>query len=275
MSLAESAALSWAVDHARELLENRSITVLTGAGISTDSGIPDYRGGGKSPRNPISYQQFVSSSDVRARYWARSYVGWQRISSALPNAAHNLLADAEGRGRIQALVTQNVDGLHAKAGSQRLTELHGSLERVVCLDCRAESSRNSLTNRIRLLNPQASFSSKFEIAPDGDAAMESPQQFNVPDCLECGGVLKPKVVFFGENIPAPVAQKARSEVSSADSLLVVGSSLAVNSALRLVQLAVAQKTPVIIVNLGETKADAICDVKIEASASASLGELFG
>ena len=275
MSLAESAALSWAVEHARELLETRTITALTGAGISTESGIPDYRGGGKSPRNPISYQQFISSADVRARYWARSFVGWQQISSAQPNPAHLLLAEAERSGRVQSLITQNVDGLHGKAGSSRYTELHGSLELVVCLDCGAESSRRDLTSRLESLNPQAAFGTQFEIAPDGDADIESAAGFRVPECLNCGGVLKPKVVFFGETIPTEVTQKARSAVQAAEALLVVGSSLAVNSALKLVQLAVAKKTPVVIVNIGETKADAICDVKIEAAASSSLRELLG
>lgn len=275
MSIADSAALSWAMDHARQLTANRRLAVLTGAGISTDSGIPDYRGGGKSPRNPITYQQFIAAAEIRARYWARSYFGWQQIATAIPNEGHDLLVAAERSGRLDALITQNVDGLHSKAGSLQLTELHGSLVDVICLDCGNISARADLTARIQALNPDAVFKSNFEIAPDGDAIIESAEHFRVPACLSCGGVLKPKVVFFGETIPTAVTQRARSAVLDSEALLVVGSSLAVNSALRLVQLAVANRLPVVIVNRGETKADSICDVKIEAAASFCLRELIG
>lgn len=275
MSIAESAALNWALDHARQLLENRRLAVLTGAGISTDSGIPDYRGGGKSPRNPITFQQFIASAETRARYWARSYFGWQQIASAQPNEGHQLLADAEESGYLSTLVTQNVDGLHTRAGSQEVTELHGSLADVICLSCGDVTERVALTSRIEDLNPKAAFGAEFEIAPDGDAQIENVANFQVPSCLRCGGILKPRVVFFGETIPSEVTLRARSEVLASDALLVVGSSLAVNSALRLVQLAVNNKLPVVIVNIGETKADSICDVKLEATASLCLRELLG
>ncbi len=275
MSIAESAALNWALDHARQLIENRKLAVLTGAGISTESGIPDYRGGGKSPRNPITFQQFIASADIRARYWARSYFGWQQIASAQPNEGHQLLAEAEESGHLSTLVTQNVDGLHSRAGSHEVTELHGSLADVICLSCGDVTERLALTSRIEDLNPKAAFSAQFEIAPDGDAQIENVANFQVPSCLRCGGILKPRVVFFGETIPSEVTLRARSEVLASDALLVVGSSLAVNSALRLVQLAVNNKLPVVIVNIGETKADSICDVKLEAAASLCLRELLG
>jgi NAD-dependent SIR2 family protein deacetylase len=275
VSIAESAALNWALDHARQLIENRKLAVLTGAGISTESGIPDYRGGGKSPRNPITFQQFIASADIRARYWARSYFGWQQIASAQPNEGHQLLAEAEESGHLSTLVTQNVDGLHSRAGSHEVTELHGSLADVICLSCGDVTERLALTSRIEDLNPKAAFSAQFEIAPDGDAQIENVANFQVPSCLRCGGILKPRVVFFGETIPSEVTLRARSEVLASDALLVVGSSLAVNSALRLVQLAVNNKLPVVIVNIGETKADSICDVKLEAAASLCLRELLG
>lgn len=275
MSIAESAALNWAIDHARELILSRRLTVLTGAGISTDSGIPDYRGGGKSPRNPITYEQFVGSAETRSRYWARSFHGWQKIAAAAPNEGHELLARAEQSGKVGFVVTQNVDGLHSRAGSQGLSELHGSLTEVVCLNCGQLSPRDELTARLLELNPGITLAESFEIAPDGDAQIEDISNFQVPECLKCHGVLKPRVVFFGETIPISVTQQARAEVLASEALLVVGSSLAVNSALRLVQLAVAHKIPVAIVNLGATKADSVCDVKIEASASFCLRELLG
>lgn len=275
VSTADSAALAWAIDHARQLVENGQIAVLTGAGISTESGIPDYRGGGKSPRNPINYQQFITSAEIRARYWARSYFGWQKIASALPNEGHQLLAQAEESGKVSTLVTQNVDGLHTRAGSHEVTELHGSLADVICLGCGDVTERSALTARIEDLNPDSAFSTQFEIAPDGDAQIENIANFQVPPCLLCGGILKPRVVFFGETIPSHITERARSEVLAADALLVVGSSLAVNSALRLVQLAVNNKLPVVIVNIGATKADSICDVKLEAGANLCLRELLG
>jgi NAD-dependent SIR2 family protein deacetylase len=216
-----------------------TLTVLTGAGCSTASGIPDYRdaeGRWKHAR-PVLFRDFVGSADVRKRYWARSLVGWPRVRLAVPNAAHRALAALESRGHVDALITQNVDGLHRRAGSTRLIELHGRLGTVVCLACRASFSRDAIQRRLRRLNPD--WTPAAGPAPDGDAHLRGSEAllecFSVPGCSNCGGVLKPDVVFFGEQVPKTRVDRAFVQVRRSSALLVVGSSLMVYSGYRFVR----------------------------------------
>jgi NAD-dependent deacetylase sirtuin 4 len=250
-----------------DLLHGRRISVLTGAGVSTDSGIPDYRGPTTRhlPRNPIQYQQFVRSAAIRQRYWARSLRGWPAVDRAPFNRCHELVAELELRGRVVGVVTQNVDGLHQAAGSHRVVELHGSLSRVRCLDCGDRSGRAELQERLLALNPGHSASMGAPLAPDGDADVHSEADFVVPACMRCGGVLKPDVVFFGENTEKPVVEAAWSLYEDSDVLLVLGSSLTLFSGYRFVHRAQKDGKPVAIVSLGPTRGDAVADVKVDAS----------
>ncbi len=258
-------------------LVGKRVLVLGGAGVSTESGIPDYRGpkSSKTPRNPMRFQQFVGSEGARRRYWARSFVGWGRVADARPNAAHRALARLETvssttGGQLTGLVTQNVDGLHQAAGSRRVLELHGSLAAVRCLGCRALSSRRLLQRRLLELNPEVT-AYPLELAPDGDAeAGDLEAGFRVPPCPMCGGVLKPDVVFFGENVPKARVLRAYELLGQAEVLLVVGSSLTVFSGYRFVVQAVKEGKPVVILNQGETRGDAAASVKLEGR----LGELL-
>ena len=267
-------ALLFGLEHARNLLENKSTLVLTGAGISTSSGIPDYRGEGRVQKHPLTFDEFMGSGHNQARYWARSYVGWHRIASAEPNAGHAALSAAELAGKIQHIITQNVDGLHQKAGSKNVVELHGRLDRVLCTGCGDILSRSELDGRIFALNPDFGQLDNVEFSPDGDAEIEPPKNFRVPSCGACGSHYKPDVVFFGEQIPATRVALAEQLVLSAQAVVVAGSSLTVNSGLRLVKQAKKRELPVVIVNLGETKADGIADVKLNASTTDILEELF-
>lgn len=239
-------------------LRGRRVLVLSGAGISTESGIPDYRGPKslERPRNPMRHQAFVTSSDARRRYWARSLMGWPSIYQAKPNRGHEALAKMEAGGAITGLITQNVDGLHGAAGSQKVLELHGSLASVKCLQCHAITSRQGLQARLHSVNPQFQ-ARRVELAPDGDA--EIPQAliagFKVPPCLHCGGVLKPDVVFFGENVPKERVDRAWHMLEQAELLLVVGSSLTVFSGYRFVVRAAKEQKPVVIINNGPTRGD--------------------
>jgi len=257
-------------------MKDRRVLVLSGAGISTESGIPDYRGPGSAARKaqPIQYREFVGDASARARYWARSAVGWPRVSQAKPNAGHRALADMERRAVVMALITQNVDGLHQAAGSIRVVELHGALSEVVCLDCGAREERQRLQDRLLRLNP-AWADGQFKAAvsvPDGDAAVEPPADgsFRVPVCLRCGGVLKPDVVFFGENVPRPRVDAAFALMSEADVLLVVGSSLAVYSGYRFAVQAQERSMPLAIVNRGPCRADPLAAVRVEAALGDAL-----
>lgn len=268
------AALSYGLEHAKALLRGKSALVLTGAGISTGSGIPDYRGEGRVQKHPLTFDQFMGSKENQARYWARSYVGWHRIASAMPNPGHIALSEAEAQGKVFHLITQNVDGLHQKAGSSNVVELHGRLDRVLCTGCGEIISRTELDGRIHSLNPEFGDLGSVEFSPDGDAEIEPPKNFRVPECSGCGSHYKPDVVFFGEQVPKARVEKAEQLVSSAEAVVVAGSSLTVNSGLRLVKQAKKLELPVVIVNLGETKADAIADVKLNASTSEILRELF-
>jgi NAD-dependent SIR2 family protein deacetylase len=247
---------------------SRRLVVLTGAGCSTESGIPDYRGPDgrwRSPSRPVQYLDFVRRPEIRARYWARSMTGWPAFRAARPNDGHRALAALERRERVGALITQNVDRLHQAAGSRRVVELHGALHEVVCLECRQLTARDDLQARLLALNP--TFAGRpGALAPDGDAAIatEDLASFRVPPCVACGGVLKPRVVFFGENVPPAVVEAAFGALAEADALLVAGSSLTVWSGFRFARAAHERGVPVAIVNLGPTRADALAAVRVDA-----------
>jgi NAD-dependent SIR2 family protein deacetylase len=268
---AEDPELARAVDEALGLLHGR-IAVLTGAGISTDSGIPDYRGRGAPKRTPMTIQQFLSGASFRQRYWAGSYVGWARFVGAEPNAGHLALAELEAAGRVNGVVTQNVDGLHGKAGTRHVVEVHGAVDRVLCLDCGQTFARSSIADRIEAANPVFARGT-YPLNPDGDADVGDTSGFVVPDCTVCGGVLKPDVVFFGEFVPPERFQEASALVRRADALLVAGSSLAVNSGIRLLEQARRRKLPIVVVNRGSTKGDRSAALKIDAGTSETLTAL--
>jgi NAD-dependent SIR2 family protein deacetylase len=269
-----SAAASFALDFAAEKLSRQEVLVLSGAGISTDSGIPDYRGAGKEPRHPMTFDVFMGSAEARQRYWARSYFGWNRIAQAKPNPAHHALSIAEQNGKLSAVITQNVDQLHQKAGSKNVIDLHGRLDQVICMNCKAVIDRREMDSFLEQLNPTVSRSMEVEFTPDGDAEVLETAGFQVPNCLTCNGLLKPDVVFFGESVPTQRVEIAMKAVDQAQAMLVVGTSLSVNSGLRFVRRAAKSKIPIYIVNLGKTKADELAEVKIEANASLVLGRLL-
>ena len=269
-----SSAMEYGLEHARQLLGGKQVLVLTGAGISTDSGIPDYRGAGRVARHPLTFDDFMGSKQNQARYWARSYVGWSRVERALPNAGHLALANAETAGKLISIITQNVDGLHQKAGSNKVLELHGRLDRVLCTGCGDILSRPELDARISKLNPEVSRFQDVEFTPDGDAEVEVGKNFRVPDCGFCGAHYKPDVVFFGEQVPLPRVEASEALVNQAEAILVAGTSLTVNSGLRLVKRAQKRGIPIVIVNQGDTKADPIANVKLSASTSNLLGAIF-
>jgi NAD-dependent SIR2 family protein deacetylase len=253
-----------------------SVFALSGAGCSTGSGIPDYRdGNGEWKRSrPVLFQDFVRSVGVRRRYWARSMVGWARVGRAQPNAAHLALAAMERAGRVRNVVTQNVDGLHQRAGSRRVIDLHGRLDRVECLGCGVSLPRDGFQQEIIARNPGWQTASAGA-APDGDADLEGVDfdGFDVPECRQCGGVLKPSVVFFGENVPRPRVDLAMERLARSDLLLVLGSSLMVWSGYRFVRAAVARGIPVAIINRGRTRGDSECAVKLDADCGEALSVL--
>lgn len=252
---------------AMEILRGRRIAFLTGAGVSTDSGIPDYRGAGAPPRQPMTGPAFLESAERRARYWAGSHLGWGRFHAVSPNDSHRIIAAWEASGRSTGVITQNVDGLHGRAGSSRVSELHGSMTRVRCLRCGQNFDRRALHARIARENPQWNTDDSARLNPDGDAEVHDAGNFVVPTCTVCAGMLKPEVVFFGEFVPGSVFRMASSILRAADVLLIAGSSLAVNSGIRFVEQARRAGQPVIIVNRGETKADARADAKIDGGAA--------
>lgn len=257
---------------------HRRLFVLTGAGCSTGSGIPDYRDeqGAWKRTPPVTYQAFVGDGITRRRYWARSLVGWPRIAQAQPNAAHRALAALEAQGRCSQLLTQNVDGLHQAAGSRAVIDLHGRLDAVVCLGCGASSSRADVQRRLAEANP-AWAGLAAGAAPDGDADLEDRDfaTFQVPACDSCGGMLKPDVVFFGENVPRTRVDAAMAGLAQADGMLVVGSSLMVYSGLRFVHAAVRAQIPVAAVNLGRTRADDLLRFRMAAPCGDALRFLLG
>lgn len=253
---------------ALELLSRRRLVALTGAGVSTDSGIPDYRGpSGTSRRHtPMTFQTFTGSDDARRRYWARSHLGWRVVAGAQPNQGHIAVADLEQQGVVAGVVTQNVDGLHTAGGARSVVELHGNLSRVVCLHCGDLSSREGLDELLRQANPGWT-AHVGTVNPDGDAELsdDAVRTFRPVDCLLCGGVLKPDVVFFGETVPADRVQPSFALVERANALLVLGSSLTVMSGYRFVLRAGRLGIPVAIVNQGSTRADGRATVKLDAS----------
>lgn len=248
--------------------------VLTGAGISTPSGIPDYRDsdGVRRGRQPMMYQEFLAAPESRRRYWARAMLGWPRVRQARPNAAHEALATLQQRGRISALITQNVDTLHDQAGSHDVIELHGRLDRVLCLDCGQRSQRDVIQQQMGAQNPYLRGVDAMQ-APDGDTLLDPAfeARFQVPQCPHCAGErMKPDVVFFGENVAQPTAARAMAAAENAAGLLVVGSSLMAYSAFRLCRVVAERGKPLIAINLGKTRADNLLDLKIEGSCEALL-----
>ncbi|WP_417562721.1 Sir2 family NAD-dependent protein deacetylase [Microbacterium sp.] len=261
------------IDDAVRVLEGRRIAVLTGAGVSTDSGIPDYRGEGAPVRTPMTVQKFLAGDAARRRYWMGSHLGWLRLSSAEPNAGHRALATLERAGVTNGVTTQNVDGLHLQAGSERIVELHGTVHRAVCLHCGQVFDRRDLAARIDADNPWLVASPDAVLLPDGDVRPDSIDGFTLPVCTVCGGMLKPEVVFFGEVVPVAIFTAAERLLTTADALLVAGSSLVVNSGMRLVQRAERRGLPIVVVNRGQTRADARATVKLDAGTSEVLVEL--
>jgi len=255
---------------------HKSLTVLSGAGCSTGSGIPEYRddAGNWKHRKPVQLAEFMSSVGIRRRYWAQSFAGWIRISEAKPNAAHVALASLEKAHRIRCVITQNVDNLHRRAGSRSVIDLHGVLHRVRCFHCRATMSREAFQQQLAERNPGWT-ATVCEFTPDGDARLAMPDfgAYAVPDCVACGGILKPDVVFFGEAVPPRRVEEASESVRRSEALLVVGSSLMVFSGFRLVRMAQALGKPIAIVNRGTTRADHLAAHKVTADCETMLSRL--
>ena len=259
------------------VLAGKRFALLTGAGLSTDSGIPDYRGPGAAPRAPMTYQEFIGSPDNRQRYWARNHIGWSHLRRADPNDGHTAVARMEQRGLLTGLITQNVDRLHEDAGSRNVVDLHGRFDRVVCLACGRSYSRTLLAGVLEELNPgfldAALAGGVVEAAPDADATVEDEaliSEFVVANCPACGGTLKPDFVYFGENVPKDRVERSYAIVDSAGALLVAGSSLTVMSGLRFVRHAIKQGKEVVIINRGQTRGDDLATIKLEAGVSESL-----
>ena len=263
---------------ARFVQAHSRLFVLTGAGCSTASGIPDYRDavGQWKRRQPVQHQEFVSSEAVRKRYWGRSLLGWPTLGNAQPNGAHRALAALETRGHVSRLLTQNVDGLHQKAGSQKVQELHGSIAEVVCLSCQSITARQTLQARLAEANAWllAEAAARAKTAPDGDADFETDfSAVTVPACENCGGVLKPHVVFFGDTVPKSLVDGAMAALENADALLVAGSSLMVYSGYRFCLKAAEWGKPIAAVNLGKTRADDLLALKLEQACDQALPAL--
>jgi NAD-dependent SIR2 family protein deacetylase len=260
-------------DLLRRLIADGDVVVLSGAGLSTESGIPDYRGptGLLRRAQPMTYQVFIASAPARQRYWARSHAGWSQIASARPNAGHRAVAELERRGLVRAVITQNVDGLHQAAGSRAVVELHGGLDRVRCLSCGDRSSRRDLDHRLSVANPGWEAAAEI-FNPDGDAELphEIVSRFEVVDCDGCGGILKPDVIFFGENVPRDRVAGCYDLVSAAAALVVLGSSLTVMSGFRYVRHAASRGIPVVIVNQGATRGDTLAVATLDAPLGATL-----
>ncbi|MFM1952858.1 MAG: hypothetical protein RL187_67 [Actinomycetota bacterium] len=273
-----SAVLSLDLDtplrQAIDVLRGKSAAVLTGAGVSTDSGIPDYRGVGAPKQHPMTFQNFMESHRHRQRYWLGSHVGWHRFAGAMPNLGHVAIARAEAASLFSGVVTQNVDALHHKAGSHRVIDLHGRLDRVRCVHCGQSFSRSAIASAIDNLNPWLQIASlDGRVKPDGDVEVTLSEDFVVPRCDMCDGILKPEVIFFGEFVPPTVFQQAATLLQRSDALVVAGSSLVVNTGMRLVSNAHKRKIPIVIINRGPTKADRLATVRIEGGTSETLDAL--
>ncbi len=259
------------LEEAISLLRGRYFTVLTGAGLSTDSGIPDYRGPGSPPRTPMTYQQFVGSLEFRRHYWARNHVGYRYMRDVLPNEGHYAIARMEARGHVRGIITQNVDLLHEKAGANRVIDLHGRSDTVICLQCRTRISRAHMQVRLDVLNPDFNVEvDDVEIAPDADAVLEASADFVVPACETCGGMLKPDVVYFGENVPRARVARCYQMVDDAEALVVAGTSLAVMSGLRFIRHAFTADKPVVIINRGDTRGDTYATIRLDSRTTETL-----
>ncbi len=260
-----------------KLLSGKRIAVLTGAGLSTDSGIPDYRGPDSPPSSPMTIRQFTSDRAFRQRYWARNHIGWRHMAATLPNAGHRALAALERGGIVSGLITQNVDLLHTKAGSRTVINLHGTYAQVVCLQCHHTMARARLAEQLEELNPDfvehAAGVGPIAVAPDADAVVERTASFRIVDCPRCDGMLKPDIVYFGESVPKKLVLQAYSMVERADALLVAGSSLAVFSGYRFVRHAASLGLPVAILNRGPTRGDDLATVKVDNGCSEILALL--
>lgn len=256
------------------LLSGRRIAVLTGAGLSTDSGIPDYRGPDSPPSNPMTIRQFTSDPEFRRRYWARNHLGWRHMDDTQPNAGHRALATLERAGVVTGVITQNVDLLHTKAGSSNVVNLHGTYAQVACLDCGYRMTRAALAEQLEALNPgfieRSEAVGGLAVAPDADAVVADTASFRYLDCPRCGGMLKPDIVYFGESVPKDIVDRAYSLVDQAQALLVAGSSLTVFSGYRFVRHAVAHNIPVAIVNRGRTRGDDLAAVTVHGGCSEML-----
>ncbi|GAB3555415.1 hypothetical protein GCM10027404_32310 [Arthrobacter tumbae] len=261
--------------NAAELLGHLRLAVLTGAGLSTDSGIPDYRGPNSIPRNPMTYQQFIGDDALRRRYWARNHIGWHHLRRADPNDGHRAVALMEQRGLLTGLITQNVDRLHSAAGSTKVVDLHGTYDRVVCLSCRTLFSRQDIASLLEQLNPGylERTGNAGDVAPDADADVDDTSDFTIAPCPVCGGMLKPDFVYFGENVPKDRVERAYAMVDEAGALLVAGSSLTVMSGLRFVRHSAKHAKPVVIINRGATRGDDFASLKLELGVSESLAYL--
>ena len=260
-----------------ELVEDGGVVVLSGAGLSTESGIPDYRGetGSLRRHTPMTFGDFVGSETGRRRYWARSHLGWRTIARAAPNDGHRAVAVLQAGSYVDGVITQNVDGLHQAAGARDVIELHGNLDRVVCLDCRGTSSRLELDRRLREANPVFE-AEAIRVNPDGDVDLpeEVVADFRLVDCIGCSSsLLKPDVVFFGENVPRTRVERCYRLLDEASALLVLGSSLTVMSGFRFVRYAAKAGTPVLIVNQGETRGDPYAAVRVDLPLGAALTDL--
>ncbi|WP_439901684.1 Sir2 family NAD-dependent protein deacetylase [Microbacterium azadirachtae] len=257
-----------------ELLADRRIAFLTGAGLSTDSGIPAYRGAGSSPRRaPMTVQTFLGSEQAQRRYWLGGHLGWRSFGAAEANAGHRAIAGLEKAGRSAGVITQNVDGLHLAAGSERVVELHGTMRTVLCLRCGQTFARDAVAAQIERRNPWLDVPDEVLLGPDGDVRPESTDGFVLPTCTVCGGPLKPDVVFFGEFIPTERFATAEALLRSGDALIVAGSSLVVNSGIRIIERARRRGLPIVIVNLEPTRADTWASATIAASTSVVLPAL--
>ena len=261
----------------RGILAGERFALLTGAGLSTDSGIPDYRGPGAAPRAPMTYQEFIGEPENRRRYWARNHIGWSHLRRADPNDGHTAVARLEHRGLLTGLITQNVDRLHQDAGSVNVVDLHGRFDQVVCLACHRRYSRTLLAGVLTELNPgfleRALAAGAVEMAPDADATVEDEDligSFIVAHCPACGGTLKPDFVYFGENVPKDRVERSYAMVDEASALLVAGSSLTVMSGLRFARHAAKHGKPVVIINWGQTRGDELATIKLNAGVSAAL-----
>lgn len=274
MSVTNAAELSAGIARASEVLQGRKIAVLTGAGISTDSGIPAYRGAGAPRRaDPMTGQRYLADEAARRRYWIGGHLGWRAFAEAQPNAGHIALAGMERDGIVTGVITQNVDGLHLRAGSAHVIEVHGTMRRVFCLDCGQVFDRRDIATQIERLNPWITVPENIALNPDGDVTPETADGFVVPTCTVCGGMLKPDVVFFGEYIPADRFRAAESLLRASSALIVAGSSLVVNSGVRLIERARRRSIPLVIVNHEPTRADPWADVTLAGSTSDVLPTL--